>query len=144
MSPAVKLTTSFFVAAAGAFAVVGLVDVWIYGPKARVSPQVALLVGIGVGIIFTVIGTLVVGIMAALLRKQLVIEFEALLVAIGWGIAYAILWGWLSHVADGWDPDSIAAAVVAWVYLLGFPLLLYWPLWRLRIPPKSNEDTSAL
>jgi hypothetical protein len=144
MAPAVKLTTRFFVAAASTFAVVGIVDVWIFGPKARVSPQVALLVEFGVGTIFAVIGALVVGITAALLRKQLVVEHQALLVAIGWGIAYAILWGWLSHIAEAWGPDSVIVAVVSWVYLLGFPLLLYWPLWRLRIPPKSNEHTSAL
>ena len=144
MAPALKLTTRFFFAAASTFVVVAIVDVWIFGPKARVSSQVAVLTGFAVGTIFAVIGALVVGITAVLLRKQLIVEHQALLVAIGWGIAYAILWGWLSHVGESWGPDSVAAAVVAWAYLLGFPLLLYWPLWRLGIPPKSNEHTSAL
>jgi hypothetical protein len=144
MAPAVKLTARFFVAAAITFAIVGIVDVWIFGPKARVSPQVAILTGFAVGIIFAIIGTLVVGVTAVLLRKRLIVEHHALLVAIGWGIAYAILWGWLSHIVEAWGPDSVVAAAVAWVYLLGFPLLLYWPLWRPRVPPKSNEHTSAL
>jgi hypothetical protein len=144
MAPAVKLTLRFFVAAASTFAVVSIVDVWINGPKARVSPQMAVLVELAVGTIFAVIGTLVVGITAALLRQKLIVEGQALLVPFGWGIAYAILWGWLSHIARALHLDSVAAGVVAWVYLLGFPLLLYWHLWRLRVPQKSNEPTSAL
>jgi len=144
MAPAAKLTTGFFVAAAGAFAAVVIVDVWMAGPKARVSPQMTVFGGLVVGAIFTLMGTLVVGITAALLRRRLFVERQALVVAVGWGIAYPILWHWLAYIVEPWGGDSVAAAVVAWVYLLGFPLLLYWPIWHLCASRKADEHKSAL
>jgi len=130
MPPAAKLTTTFFWAAVGAFVAVGVIDVWMFGYAADVSPAIALFTELVMGVLFAFMGTVIVGITAALLRRRLFLEGRALPLAVGWGVAYAVLWRFLARLTAGWGADSVAAATVAWVYLLGFPLLLYWAIWR--------------
>ena len=78
MPPAAKLTTTFFWAAVGAFVAVGVIDVWMFGYAADVSPAIALFTELVMGVLFAFMGTVIVGITAALLRRRLFLEGRGL------------------------------------------------------------------
>ena len=133
MSPPGKLTATFFGASVMAFAIVGGIAVSMGHYDPRISPQAALVGEFGAGALFTVIGTTVLGAAAFWLHKRLLADRSAIRMTIAWGLAYAALWRCMAYATEALDAaDSVAAAVLAWLYLLGFPLLLYWPLARIR------------
>ena len=147
MSPAAKITSAFFLATAVASVGAGFTAVWIgdVDPKFRDSPEAALGLELTAGGMFAVIGTALVGIGAAILRKHLVAGRTEVLAAISWGVAYPILLRFcVARVVKTWDPESIAGFIVGWLHILGFPLLLNALLWKLRIQPKRNDQAGAL
>jgi hypothetical protein len=142
------LATAFFLATAAGWIVAGAFAVFVLGdvdPKFREAPGAAFQVELMVGVIFTILSTVVVGIATAVLRNRLSINRKAVLVGIAWGFAYPLLWRFVVSQALGqFDPESLVVSTAGWVYLVAFPMLMFLALTRLGGQESSPRGQSAL
>ena len=99
-------------------------------------------------VVFAVIATVVVGIMAATLRNRLAFTRVTFLTVAAWGLLHAIVWRFVAARAlNLFDPESLLVPTVGWIYLIAIPTLMFVPLVRIgtrSIAKQSGGRASAL
>lgn len=139
------LATAVGSVGASVFAVLQLGDV---DPKFRNSLMQGLQLELIGSAVFTVIATVVAGIMAATLHNRLAFNRSTFLIVAAWGLLHAVVWRFVAARAlNMFDPESLLTPTVAWIYLIAIPVLMFVPLVKIgarSIAQQSGGQASAL
>ena len=143
-----KLLATFFLSCGLAGICAGAVAVYVLGdfdPKFRDSISSAFeieLIGVAVA---TVIGTVLAALALAFVHARIKTEGRAIAIAFAWGVAYPLFARFaISPLVGMFDPESVSAGAIAWVFIIGFPLLIFAPLTALAGVRNSSGQASAL
>jgi len=139
------LATTLGSVGASLFAVLQLGDV---DPKFRDSLAQGLPLELIGSAGFTVIATVVAGIMAATLHNRLAFSRVTFLVVAAWGLVHAVVWRLVAGRAlNMFDPESLLTLTAGWIYLIAIPALMFVPLVKIgarSIAQQNAGHTSAL
>jgi hypothetical protein len=97
---------------------------------------------------FTVITTVVAGVMVVILHNRLAFNRSTFVIVAVWGLVQAMVWRLVAAPAASiFDPESLLVPTAAWLYLIAVPALMFVPLLKVgarSVPEHTGGRASAL